>query len=252
MVRVLFGGKALLTVQESTDLSIGSELQQPMVVDIAAGSMGLAVAKAKMKAGEGFEVRTPNAVATVRSTVILVEVAPTVSASTESQSAPAQAFKVATTFHVISGRIHVVSLAVPRASPVSLGAGLSVTVTGASVGKPYASPPLPDLNRLIVTPQHVQSPDEVKKAMRGKQATNAEALTEAMALELAGGEEGVKKKKGKSKAKSVDPVLLDSSKGAEVIMKAPPKAENPKVPDQKLEDPRDNIIIPTTKAPLGK
>lgn len=180
-VRVLFGGKALLTVQESTDLSVGSDLHQPMAVDLAAGSMALAVARAKMKPGEGFEVRTPNAIATVRGTVVLVEVAPT----------------ARTTFHVISGKIHIVPLGAPKAAPVSLGAGLSVTVTGASVGKPYASPPLQDINRLIAAPQHVQSPDEVKKAMGGKQATTAEALTEAMALELAGGEEGGRKKKGK-------------------------------------------------------
>jgi hypothetical protein len=249
-VRVLFGGKALLTVRESTDLSVGSELQQRMVVDLASGAMALAVAKGMMKAGEGFEVRTPNAVATVRGTVILVEAGLPVSATTGSRAASASTG--VTTFHVVSGRIHVLSLATPKASPVSVGGGLSVTVTGTSVGKPYASPPLPDVNSLMTNPQHVQSPDEVKKAMRGKQVTGAEALTEAMALELAGGEEGGKKKKGKSKAKAVDPVLLDSSKGAEVIMKAPPKAKDQKLQDLKLEDPRENVIIPTTKAPSGK
>jgi hypothetical protein len=250
VVRVLFGGKALLTVRESTDLSVGSDLQPRMMVDLASGAMALAVAKGMMKAGEGFEVRTPNAVATVRGTVILVEIGLPMSSATGNRAAPASAG--VTTFHVVSGRIQVLSLATPKASPLSLGAGLSVTVTGTSVGKPYASPSLPDVNSLMMTAQHVQSPDEVKKAMRGKQVTNAEALTEAMALELAGGEEGGKTKKGKSKAKSVDPVLLDSSKGAEVIMKAPSKAKDQKIQDPKLEDPRENVIIPTTKPPTGR
>jgi hypothetical protein len=238
VARVLLGGKALLTIRDRSDLTIREEPRRQTVVDVETGHVAVALVRARMKAGEGFEVRTPNAHAVVRGTVFEVEVAP----------APT----VVTIFHVIRGRIHVVPSAAPSAPPVSVGAGLSVTVTGASVGKPYASPPLPDLNNLMLAPQHTQSPEEAKKSVKGKQEAKALALTEALALKQAAGEEGGKKSKAKSKGKAVDPVLLDASQGAEVIMKAPPKADHPKGPDQKLDDPRDNVIIPTTKSPPGK
>jgi FecR protein len=72
-VRILLGGKAVITVRERSTLTI-SETPTTSTVEVGAGKIALAVAKDRMKPGESVEIKTPNAVAGVRGTVVIAEV----------------------------------------------------------------------------------------------------------------------------------------------------------------------------------
>jgi hypothetical protein len=73
IARILLGGKAVVTVRERSTLTI-TELPGRAVIGLDAGKIGLAVAREKMRPGESIEIRTPNAVAGVRGTVVVVDV----------------------------------------------------------------------------------------------------------------------------------------------------------------------------------
>lgn len=72
IVRVLLGGKAIVTVRELSVLTI-SEAPGRATIDLASGKIAVAVAKQRMQPGESLDVRTPNVVAAVRGTVFVVE-----------------------------------------------------------------------------------------------------------------------------------------------------------------------------------
>src|SRR5262245_5998587 len=73
IVRVLLGGKALVTIRELSVFTISEEPGRARV-ELAQGRAALAVAKSLLQPGEVIEVRTPNAVAAVRGSEIVVEV----------------------------------------------------------------------------------------------------------------------------------------------------------------------------------
>ncbi len=71
LVRVLLGGKAILTVRELSQVTISEEPGRA-VVTLPDGKLVLAVAKQRMRPGESIEIRTPNAVASVRGSILAV------------------------------------------------------------------------------------------------------------------------------------------------------------------------------------
>ena len=71
LVRVLLGGKAILTVRELSQVTISEEPGRA-VVTLPDGKVVLAVAKQRMRPGESIEIRTPNAVAAVRGSILAV------------------------------------------------------------------------------------------------------------------------------------------------------------------------------------
>ena len=71
LVRVLLGGKAILTVRELSQVTISEEPGRA-VVTLPSGKVVLAVAKQRMRPGESVEIRTPNAVAAVRGSIVSV------------------------------------------------------------------------------------------------------------------------------------------------------------------------------------
>jgi hypothetical protein len=71
LVRVLLGGKAILTVRELSQVSISEEPGRA-VVTLPDGKVVLAVAKQRLRPGESIEIRTPNAVAAVRGSILAV------------------------------------------------------------------------------------------------------------------------------------------------------------------------------------
>jgi hypothetical protein len=71
LVRVLLGGKAILTVRELSQVTISEEPGRA-VVTLPDGKVVLAVAKQRMRPGESIEIRTPNAVAAVRGSIMAV------------------------------------------------------------------------------------------------------------------------------------------------------------------------------------
>jgi len=72
-VKVLMGGKAIVTVRELSVLTI-TEVLGKTTINLESGKIGVAVARQRMKPGDRLEVHTPNAVAAVRGTVFVVEV----------------------------------------------------------------------------------------------------------------------------------------------------------------------------------
>src|SRR5204863_2973625 len=65
IVRLLLGGKAVVTVRERSALTI-TEIPGRSTIDLDSGKIAVAVAREKMKPGDTIEVKTPNAVAAVR------------------------------------------------------------------------------------------------------------------------------------------------------------------------------------------
>src|SRR5438128_4609825 len=73
IVKVLMGGKAIVTIRELSVLTITEELGKT-TINLTLGKIAVGVAKQRMQPGERLEVHTPNAVAAVRGTVFVVEV----------------------------------------------------------------------------------------------------------------------------------------------------------------------------------
>jgi FecR protein len=72
-VRLLLGGRAVVTVREFSTVTI-TEVPGVATVDVGGGRVAVAVARERMRPGDLVEVRTPNAVAGIRGTVIVAEV----------------------------------------------------------------------------------------------------------------------------------------------------------------------------------
>ena len=73
LARILLGGKAVVTVREHSTLTI-TETLDTTTIQISAGKIALAVAKERMGANDRIDIKTPNAVAGVRGTVVITEV----------------------------------------------------------------------------------------------------------------------------------------------------------------------------------
>src|SRR5438128_8401540 len=73
VARILLGGRAIVTVRERSSLTI-TEVPHVSTIDVGVGRAAIAVAKERMKPGETIEIRTPNAVAGIRGTIVIVEV----------------------------------------------------------------------------------------------------------------------------------------------------------------------------------
>lgn len=127
IVRVLLGGKALVTARELSVLTI-SEAPLRSTVTLDAGKVAASVIKARMQPGEIIEFRTPNAVAVVRGTVLVVEVS---QGAAPAAGGPAP---VTTTVSVVNGLVDVFSLAAPSAAPARVGGRQAVHVTDAKLG----------------------------------------------------------------------------------------------------------------------
>lgn len=70
--RILLGGKVIVTARERSTLTI-TEVPGVSTIDLTSGRIAVAVDKTRMKPGERVDVRTPNAIAGVRGTVLIVE-----------------------------------------------------------------------------------------------------------------------------------------------------------------------------------
>jgi hypothetical protein len=113
-VRVLMGGKALVTVRELSVLTITEEMNRS-TVDLQSGKVALGVLHQKMRPGESIEVKTHNAVAAVRGTVIVVEV---VQASAQVGGGSGG---LTTNVHVLHGSAEVTPTNIPGAAPIKVG-----------------------------------------------------------------------------------------------------------------------------------
>jgi hypothetical protein len=72
ITRVLLGDKVIITARERSTLTI-TEVPGLSTIDLTSGRIAVAVDKTRMKPGERVDVRTSNAIAGVRGTVLVVE-----------------------------------------------------------------------------------------------------------------------------------------------------------------------------------
>jgi FecR protein len=75
LVRLLLGGKALVTVRELSTFTITEDAQRA-VIDLQNGKIGVAAARQLFQPGERLEIRTSNAVAGIRGTLLIAETLP--------------------------------------------------------------------------------------------------------------------------------------------------------------------------------
>ena len=181
IVRVLLGGKAVVTARELSVLTINEEpLRSTVILD--SGKVGASVLKDRMKPGETIEFRTPNAVAVVRGTVLVVEV-------TEGPvPAGGGAAPITTTVSVIRGAVDVFALKGGTMTPARVGGQESVSVTGIRLDKVRAL--TPEASRgltadLEVAPEQQHQtknvPVELRRAIGAREQAKAAALVGALA-----------------------------------------------------------------------
>jgi hypothetical protein len=123
LARLLLGKKALLTVRELSELELIDQ-SGISTVQLLLGKVAIGVARQRMLPGETVEIRTQNAVAAIRGTVVVAEML----------TAPGSSVPI-TRLHVLSGYIDVTTPGNPGAPPLRLIAPSSVTVTGNTMDK---------------------------------------------------------------------------------------------------------------------
>jgi len=123
IVRILLGGKAVVTVRERSALTI-HETSTTSTIEISSGKIALAVAKDRMKPGESVQIKTPNAMAGVRGSVVIADVAEPVQVGGS----------ITTRFTLLTGIVDVAQLdggtGQPTGQPVMLHPLQTIAVTG--------------------------------------------------------------------------------------------------------------------------
>src|SRR5499433_4264719 len=140
IVKVLMGGRAVVTVRELSVLTITEDLGRT-TVNLKSGKIAVSVAKQKMKPGETLEVHTPNAVAAVRGTVFVVEVA------RQGAQAGGGNLGAATQVTSVTGTVEV-SAANNPANTALLTAFKSINLLGSSLGQ-VRTLSQPEMNTLL-------------------------------------------------------------------------------------------------------
>jgi FecR protein len=181
IVRVLLGGKALVTARELSILTI-SETPLRSTVTLDAGKVGASVIKARMQPGEIIEFRTPNAVAVVRGTVLVVEVT---HGPAPADGGPAP---ITTVVSVINGLVDVFALATPGLAPVRVGGHESVRLTDDQFGALQALSHQEARTLTVdleVTPHQQPQARELPASLRRTIGANEQAKAAALAGLLA-------------------------------------------------------------------
>ena len=174
IVKVLMGGRAIVTVRELSVLTITEEVGRT-VVNLESGKIAVGVAKQRMKPGETFEVHTPNAVAAVRGTVFIVEV------TRQGAQAGGGNLAASTQVTTVNGTVQVGASAV-SAALVNVNALQRVGVVGTNLGSLQTVTPQ-QLNQLVGTftaNRQVSPHQAVWSSMSGKQAGQVVALVSAL------------------------------------------------------------------------
>jgi hypothetical protein len=121
--RLLLGGKAVISIRERSAVTI-TEIPGRSIVDVESGKIALSVARDRMLPGEIINIKTPNAVAGVRGTVVVAEVT--------YSSGPGGAREPTSNLWVIRGLVEAVHTSLqgaPLGAPVSLNPQQSFNAT---------------------------------------------------------------------------------------------------------------------------
>ena len=176
IVRVLLGGKALITVRELSALTITEETGRSTIA-LSAGKVAMGVLRQRMRPGEVIEIRTPNAIAAIRGTVLVVEL---ITEPGGSSGAPRYTTKV----HVLHGLVEVSDPKNPGAPPAQVGALETWSRTGSD---PSALAPLSPaaveqvFAGLHSPPQISEGPREFIQSVTTREQAKAVAVAEFLA-----------------------------------------------------------------------
>ncbi|MDP2625555.1 MAG: FecR domain-containing protein [Candidatus Rokubacteria bacterium] len=181
LLRVLLGGKALVTVRELSVFTVTEDAGRG-AVDLDSGKVAFGLTPRRLRPGETYEIRTPNAIAAVRGTVVVAEVF-----RRASQAGPAPV-PVQSDFSVLSGSVDVLLRGIAGALPVRVGPMETLSILGSVFGQvrpltPAAAGRL--MANLRPRPQHTGTPDPVRRALTGQQQDEA-----AIDAGTAGGQPG--------------------------------------------------------------
>lgn len=124
LARLLLGKKALVTVRELSELQLIDQAGTS-TLHLVLGKIAIGVARQRMRPGEIVEIRTQNAVAAIRGTVVVAE-----------RLTPPGGSDPVTRLHVLSGYIDVTTPGNPGAPPLRLVAPSSLTVAGNTMDRP--------------------------------------------------------------------------------------------------------------------
>jgi hypothetical protein len=180
-VRVLLGGKALVTVRELSALTITEDTGRS-TIDLSTGKIAMGVLRQRMRPGEVIEIRTPNAIAAIRGTVLVVELIPETAGA---DGAPRYTTKV----HVLHGLVEVSDPRNPGTPPAQVGTLESWSRTGSD---PAAVAPLGPaaveqaFAGLHSAPQFSEGPSEFIQSVTTREQAKAVAVAEFLAPEAAG------------------------------------------------------------------
>jgi hypothetical protein len=186
IVRVLMGGKALITVRELSELTI-TEAPGRSTVNLVSGKVALGVVKDRMRPGESIEVRTPNAIAAVRGTVFAVEI---IRASASSHGGPVP---VRTNVYVMRGRVAVSDPNNPAAPPTEVTDNQAWGRTGEGPGTVRDVPPA-EMKQVLADPrtgpQITSGPEGFMSAMEAREQERAVLLASTLVSEGGAGGRG--------------------------------------------------------------
>lgn len=166
IARILLGGRGLVTVRERSEVVITSG-PGTTTIDVARGRLALAVLKGSLAPGEVVQIRTPQAVAAVRGTVVVAEVTDV------------------TVFTVLRGLVAVVALDAggrPLGPETSLGALQRLTVGGPTPPRPQGL--APEAARRLADEYRMSPRDAAPAVSAAVSALHAPAALDAAAQAL--------------------------------------------------------------------
>ena len=181
IVRVLLGGKALVTVRELSALTITEDVGRS-AIDLSSGKIAMGVLRQRMRPGEVIEIRTPNAIAAIRGTVLVVEL---IREPGGSSGAPRYTTKVS----VLHGLVEVSDPKNPGAAPAQVGTLESWSRTGSD---PSALVPMSPAAAeqvfagLHSAPQIAEGPSEFIQSVTSREQAKAVAVAEFLAPDAVG------------------------------------------------------------------
>jgi FecR protein len=181
--RLLLGGKAVISIRERSSVTI-TEVPGRSTVEIESGKIALSVARDRMLPGEILNIRTPNAVAGVRGTVVVAQVT--------FRQGPGGVRQPLSDLWVIRGlaeATHISLAGVPLSPAVPLGARESFRADPTTAAKGSFTPE--QIGRIVegLQPQQPQDPGTASQRPARLEAINAtmSLLTSLTGQQLATG-----------------------------------------------------------------
>ena len=168
IVRVLLGGKSLVTVRELSVLSVTDEADRS-TVDVDTGKIAMGVVRQRMRPGEAVRIRTHNAIVSIRGTVVVVD------------SAPAQR---RTSIYALRDAADVFLRNITGAPPIRLVAPQAITIVDDTPGPVTALGP--DEIRALILDLQVQERAGLPSDAQAGAGAKERAAAEREAQELAG------------------------------------------------------------------